>query len=644
MFKINGAFQRAKRRVNANIQAFKEMKKEVEESVELKGEAGRRKKYKLLQKMKLKKLRHVFEGRGRMLKCKEFPDLAAVMEYAFGESDHIERGGGGLESHPRLTDTVLYRAADSNTIMKDARETVLALAPNEFDISLSSCFNYTQNYKEGTYQATRHHSGRGINACISLHKPPRIGVEKFVVNLRWSSQNVNISMDFAHLHSDNVMIDSKDAKAKQSPGRCFTQTVQRAFNEIFLLLANPALDQYFRNPETGKLKEHFIFVVDNGPSEAPSHPMVKMWLARMLLVLQLKSITQKSFAEYHSKRNPVERVHSVENRALSNEVFTSTGVHKEYEKGDQQHLENMEFMVGEVVKCLKKAQYGGKPISSQRGIGNEDNFVFDDEIKLLNFLSRSEKLKNENNEHYSPKKNNLWQEVALIWNLNVDFIGCYREDYQRLENTFDEEGEQTCWASKYATIIANPDILDEYKELLVAQPIPDYVRWYNTGGELHYIPLEKLLDLNTNVIDSTPAAFLPSNILDICFKIFKHDVESIIPSIALLSWCTEDEDWVKQKRKFFGQNQEAIRSVGANVLAMWSKDEIGSTGWKSDTVEVEFDVEEGAHYQYVVKDEVKARRLKLAKDTQKKVDDYENIFQIGAVIRWSADDVVEVGP
>ena len=53
------------------------------------------------------------------------------------------------------------------------------------------------------------------------------------------------------------------------------ETVQRAFNELFLLLVNPALDQYFRSPETGKLKEHFIFVVDNGPSKAPSHPMVK---------------------------------------------------------------------------------------------------------------------------------------------------------------------------------------------------------------------------------------------------------------------------------------------------------------------------------------------------------------------------------
>ena len=53
--------------------------------------------------MKLDKLRHVFEGRGRMFKCEEFPDLSAILEYAFGESDCIDKGGGGLESHPRLT-------------------------------------------------------------------------------------------------------------------------------------------------------------------------------------------------------------------------------------------------------------------------------------------------------------------------------------------------------------------------------------------------------------------------------------------------------------------------------------------------------------------------------------------------------------
>ena len=310
---VTNALFRAQHQVDYNIQLFKKMKKDVEETVDLTSEAGRRKKYRLLQKMKLEKLRHVFEGRGRMLKCKEFPDLAAIMEFAFGESDRVERAGGGLESHPRLTDTVLYCAADGNTIMKDARETILALAPKDFNISLSSCFNYTQKFKEGTYQAKRHHTGRGINACLSLHKPPRIGVEKFVVNLRWSTHNVNLSMNFANSNSSNVMIDSKDAKAKvqadvspvQKPGRTWRkvtlpdhdwsgvahnsitpmthlfmetelnlesnledeilysvkrsgtaavllnishfepETIQRAFNKIFLLLVNPALDKYF---------------------------------------------------------------------------------------------------------------------------------------------------------------------------------------------------------------------------------------------------------------------------------------------------------------------------------------------------------------------------------------------------------------
>ena len=220
-----------------------------------------------------------------------------------------------------------------------------------------------------------------------------------------------------------------------------------------------------------------MFIVDNGPSEAPSRPMVKMWLVHLLVVLQHKSITQKSFAEYHSKRNPVERVHAVENRALSNEVFTSTGVHDEYEKGDKKHLENMEFMANKVKTCLEKAQYGGRPIHTQRSIGNEDNFVFNDEEQLLNFLSRSEMLKSEYEGHYYPQKNKLWQEVCMTWKLNEDFNGSYREDYEKLENAFSEE-EQTCWANKYTTIVVNvgEEIADDCMECLIKQPVPDYVR------------------------------------------------------------------------------------------------------------------------------------------------------------------------
>ena len=117
--------------------------------------------------------------------------------------------------------------------MRHARETILALAPEGFKISLSTCFNYTQNNREGTYQARRHHSGRGINACLSLHKPPRIGVEQFVTNLHWSTQNVNLTLDMAHSFPNEILNDSKDAKAKinadvspvQKPGKSWRKII-----------------------------------------------------------------------------------------------------------------------------------------------------------------------------------------------------------------------------------------------------------------------------------------------------------------------------------------------------------------------------------------------------------------------------------
>jgi len=218
-----------------------------------------------------------------------------------------------------------------------------------------------QNYREGTYpQAKRHHPGRGVNACLSLHKPSGTGEEQLVVNLHWSTQNVNLSPDVVHSLPNNFMVDSEDVKAKvhadvspfQKPGKTWRkmtlpdhdwnrsvhnaitpmshlfietdltqedqgeqnlvysvrrtgkaatltnpsyfepETVCRTLNEIFLLLRNPALDHVFRNPKTKKLKGHFVFIVGNGPSDAPSSHLVRMWLVRLVRVLKLKSVTQ----------------------------------------------------------------------------------------------------------------------------------------------------------------------------------------------------------------------------------------------------------------------------------------------------------------------------------------------------------------
>ncbi len=50
---------------------------------------------------------------------------------------------------------------------------------------------------------------------------------------------------------------------------------------------------------------------------------------------------------------------------------------------------NMELIASKVKTCLEKVQYGDRLIHTQRGIDNEDNFEFNDEEQLSNFLARS---------------------------------------------------------------------------------------------------------------------------------------------------------------------------------------------------------------------------------------------------------------
>ena len=108
--------------------------------------------------------------------------------------------------------------------------------------------------------------------------------------------------------TDVVINVTRTGKAVALINLSFTEleTVFRVFNELFLLLCISSLEKFFRNVETGKLKEMMGFIVDNGPSEAPSNLLVQMLLVRLLNFLDLDKATQRSFAEYLSKRNFVE--------------------------------------------------------------------------------------------------------------------------------------------------------------------------------------------------------------------------------------------------------------------------------------------------------------------------------------------------
>ena len=168
------------------------------------------------------------------------------------------------------------------------------------------------------------------------------------------------------------------------------ETTFKCLNEICYLLSLTELDVFFRDPSSHELKKKWVFVVDNGPAEQPSSHLVMMCLVRLLNFLKLDKICQVSFAEYHSKRNFVERVHAEENRVLSKHgPFTSRPIHQQVDPGTKEHKENLEHVAREVCKCIRQGSFGERSLLCFRGVREED-CVFSDEEQLQTFLGLSE--------------------------------------------------------------------------------------------------------------------------------------------------------------------------------------------------------------------------------------------------------------
>ena len=250
------------------------------------------------------------------------------------------------------------------------------------------------------------------------------------------------------------------------------ESVFRVFNELFYLMSLPSLDKYFRNSETGNLKEIMGFIVDNGPSEAPSSFLVQMLLVRYLKFLDLDKVTQRSFVEYLSKGNPVERVHAVENTALSSHgPFCSKTIHKNVSPGSKEHRENMEGMALDVVHCINKAVYNKENIKCFRGIGPDERFIFKDENGLKSFSLLSDERKEEDKTTYKAIDNDILRYLENVWHVKKNFTGKYSEDYRTLKSA------NTACIDKYSTSIFREN--EEWKvgkplERFDRQPLPDY--------------------------------------------------------------------------------------------------------------------------------------------------------------------------
>ncbi|XP_066915452.1 uncharacterized protein [Clytia hemisphaerica] len=557
----------------------------------------------LILTMKLKDMYCLpFENRGRELSIETFPELTSILERVFE--------AGGMESHPRLTTSTLFRAEKNNLFMHQARECILMHAPSHFKVSLSTCYNYTMNYRENSRAAIQHHHGRGINADISLKRPPRANSRK-VLNLHWSASNVKLFL--ANSNVKETMIDSKDAKALvygditpvQKPGKSWRkinapdhdwdqsktyavtpmthlfletkehETIEvdvgsekrnqttitrggkactfinisyfesdntfRRFNEIFKLMENPGLDSKFRSTFTDRLKPNFSFIVDNGPGEAPSSWLVRMLLVRLLNYFNLDSVAQLSFAEYNSKMNFVERVHTKENLCLyAHGPFDTKTVHQNFKVGDEKHKANMEAMATEVVNCISQGKYSDHPISTFRGIKDEE-YVFDDEEKLRQFLLLSEEGKAECDWSYMPKDVPLNTAMTLTWNANGSTERRYIDDYKYLTSSQPSQ-PRTNWMDKYSCVVYRESDQDGKLDRFQPQPIPDFLRWFETE-ELHYLSIERTKEVIKAIKDLSilPELFLPTKILDTVLRITEEIPEDVLQTLSLICCVTPNE-------------------------------------------------------------------------------------------------------
>ena len=156
---------------------------------------------------------------------------------------------------------------------------------------------------------------------LQVRQPHRTGVKQLV---HWTSDNVNLIVDGNH-SSFHCLVVSKYAKALipgdippvQKPGHSWSsrnelpdhtwdqsqsncsipvsnssltrtgqavtllnvsfyepETTFKCLNEILYMLTLPALDDPFRDANTGNIKREWIFVVDNGLAEQPQSPLV----------------------------------------------------------------------------------------------------------------------------------------------------------------------------------------------------------------------------------------------------------------------------------------------------------------------------------------------------------------------------------
>ncbi len=154
------------------------------------------------------------------------------------------------------------------------------------------------------------------------------------------------------------------------------------------------------------------------------------------------------------------------------------------------------------------------------------------------------------------KQSPLLPKLVAVWNIDENFKGKYIDDYKTLKNTKNLEVSRTAWIDKYITAVYRND--DEWRGRRLTsqeyQAIPDYIRWVQTNGELHYVSLERFqLLLGCRNWQETPGLFQPDRLLELLFTLNHAPLNDVYASLAVLVWLPQ-----KTVKEYFQHKREQL--------------------------------------------------------------------------------------
>ena len=284
-------------------------------------------------------------------------------------------------------------------------------------------------------------------------------------------------------------------------------------NELLYIMSLPEYAHKFKD-RSGNFVSQILLTVDGGGDERPRNKSTKFCTTLLRYILNLDRLKVISYAEHDSKMHSVERVHSAENRGLSQSgAISSHSVHcKEDDEFGHQDMrkfrENMKYAAETAVKCIAGTIFAEEEIKSHVA-PEDDSWVFSKDLegKMHSFLSGDSTEKRIQNNFLCKAEGPIWRRLCETYNLS-DRI---RSAVQVFNAAFDPASsfhQHYAFTSYREDNTWRGEPLKSYE----IQPIIDLAQL----PELHYMPYEKLKELRDCYGTEepqwlkTPDMFLPS--------------------------------------------------------------------------------------------------------------------------------------